>query len=551
MYTVGVDFGSDSVRTIVVDVANGETCFSSISEYPRWKSGLYQHPEKRIFRQHPLDYLESMEACVAEALQGLDAEQRKSIVGIGIDTTGSTPVPVNKQGVPLSLTREFAENENAMFYLWKDHSAVKEAEELNTLFSENGVADYCRYQGKYSAEWFWAKILHCIRTDERVKESAYTWVEHCDWIVGELCGNTDPAQMYHSSCAAGHKALWSSHWNGLPAKEVLEQADPYLRIVGERFGQAPQPATVAAGRLSDKWAQKLGLSNAVIVSGSAFDAHAGAVGAGICEKTLVSTMGTSAVDMLIDSPEHLKEKSIRDYGGQAENSILPDYIGIETGQAAFGDIFAWFKNVLLWPMHHMPDMEVIEPELLHKAEANLLKNLEAAASKLPEDPFPIALDWFNGRRYPNTDEFQKAAIMGLSLGTNAPVIYRSLIFGALSGIRRIVEGFEQTGMEIDHVIAVGGISKKSAYIMQMMADVLGKEVVTVDSDQTCALGAAIYAAVAGGAYQTASEAIRHMAAKVVCRYLPNEEKRDFYDLQYGRYLELAKYADRQNQKYQG
>ena len=549
MYTVGIDFGSDSVRTIVVDVDNGKTCFSGVCEYRRWKSGLYQHPEKCIFRQHPLDYLEAMEACVKKTLREMSEEQIKEIVGIGVDTTGSTPAPVNRQGVPLALTEEFAENENAMFYLWKDHSAAKEAEEVNTVFSGNEIADYCRYQGKYSAEWFWAKILHGIRTDEQIRKKAYTWVEHCDWIVGELCGNTDPAKMYHSSCAAGHKALWNSHWKGLPAKEVLDQLDPYLGEVRERFGQNPGPATVAAGKLSDKWAKKLGLPDTVIVSGSAFDAHAGAVGAGISEKTLVSTIGTSAVDMLIDHPENLEKKQIHDYCGQAEDSILPDYMGIETGQSAFGDIFAWFKEMLLWPLHHAAGAETEETELFREMEKNLLNNLEKAASELPEEPFPIALDWFNGRRYPDTDDFQKAAVTGLSLGTSAPVLYRSLIFGALCGLRRIVEGFERTGIEIDNVIVVGGISKKSVYIMQMMADVLGKETVIVDSDQTCALGAAIYAAVACGKYRTAAEAISHMAAKVVCCYRPDRGKVDFYDRQYDRYLELAEYVEGRKREY--
>lgn len=549
MYTVGIDFGSDSVRTIVVDVDNGKTCSSGVCEYQRWKSGLYQHPEKYIFRQHPLDYMEAMEACVKKTLQGLSAEQRKEIVGIGIDTTGSTPAPVNRQGIPLALTEEFAGNENAMFYLWKDHSAAKEAEEVNAVFSNNEIADYSKYQGKYSAEWFWAKILHGIRTDEQIREKAYIWVEHCDWIVGELCGNTDPERMYHSSCAAGHKALWNNHWKGLPAKEVLERLDPYLGEVKERYGQNPKPATVAAGKLSDKWAKKLGLSNKVIVSGSAFDAHAGAVGAGISEKTLVSTIGTSAVDMLIDYPENLEKKQIHDYCGQAEDSIFPDYMGIETGQSAFGDIFAWYKEVLLWPIHNAADAETKETEFFKEMEKNLLGNLEKAAAKLPEEPFPIALDWFNGRRYPDTDDFQKAAVTGLSLGTSAPVIYRSLIFGALSGLRRIVEGFERTGIEINNVIVVGGISKKSSYIMQMMADVLKKETVTVDSDQTCALGAAIYAAVACGKYKTAAEAISYMAAKMVCCYRPDQEKVDFYDRQYEKYLELAKYVEGRKQEY--
>lgn len=542
-YVIGVDFGSDSVRAVVVDAISGKVTGNGTAFYPRWKKGLYQHPEQNIFRQHPLDYLESIERCVKDAVACLTAEQVERIVGIGVDTTGSTPVPVNREGVPLALTEEFAECENAMFHLWKDHSATEEAEELNKAFMSGSSTDYSRYQGKYCSEWFWAKILHTVRQDKRIREAAYTWTEHCDWIVGALCGNIRPEEIYHSACAAGHKALWHSAWNGLPDSGVLGSVDPYLALVRERYGNAPRPAAVKAGQLTKEWADRLGLPEHIAVSGSSFDAHAGAVGAGIREKTMVCTLGTSAVDMIVVKADYLNGKDIRSFGGQAEDSILSGFVGIETGQAAFGDIFAWFKKILMWPIEQAKACaEGNEYDAVcRQMEERMLTELQKQAAQLPEDVFPIALDWFNGRRYPDTDDFQKSVIGNLTLGTDAPHIYRALVFGAICGLKRILDGFENADIEIQHIAAVGGISKKSDYIMQMMADVLQKRVAVLDADQTCALGSAIYAAVAGGIYPDVEAASANMAAKCIREFIPDRTKN--YKPHYKEYLRLAKLAD--------
>ncbi|MDO4475655.1 MAG: ribulokinase [Lachnospiraceae bacterium] len=541
-YVIGVDFGSDSVRALVVDPANGNTLGSGVAFYPRWKAGLYQHPEHSVFRQHPLDYLESLEACIKEALEALTPEQKAAIAGIGVDTTGSTPVPVDENGTPLSLKEEFAENENAMFFLWKDHAAAAEAEELNRVLRQNcaGV-DYTKYQGDYSAEWYWAKILYAVRNDQAVREAAYTFEEHCDWMVGVLCGETRPDKIFHSACAAGHKALWHSAWKGLPDEKVLESMDPYLVQVKQRYGQAPEHAQVKAGHLCQEWADKLGLSTEVVISGSSFDAHAGAVGAGVREGTMVCTLGTSAVDMIVARPEVLEGKDIGRYCGQAENSIMPDCVGVETGQAAFGDIFAWFKRLLLWPVKQLEgSMEPAEYEKLYrKMDDTILIELQRQAEQLPEDPFPIALDWFNGRRYPDTDDAQRSAISGLSLGMDAPYLYRSLVFAAVCGLYRLMEQFELKGVEIRDVVAVGGISKKSGYVMQMLSDLSGKEIRILEADQTCALGAAMYAAVASGAQPDMNAASDAMASRTIRSYQPNAEKGAFYRAQYQKYLELA------------
>lgn len=540
-YVIGVDFGSDSVRALVVNTETGENIGQGVAYYPRWKAGLYQHPELSIFRQHPLDYLESLEQCIKGALTDFTEEQKNHIIGIGVDTTGSTPVPVDRNGTPLALLHEFSENENAMFFLWKDHAAAAEADEINNLFRNNSENDYTKYQGDYSAEWYWAKILYAVRHDPSIREAAYTWEEHCDWITGVLCGETRPDKIYHSACAAGHKALWHSEWNGLPAAPVLEKLDPYLVLVRERYGNAPQPSTVKVGTLSKEWAEKLGLSEKIIISGSSFDAHAGAVGAGIAEKTFVCTMGTSCVDMFVEKEENLKGKNIQMYCGQAENSILSGYVGVETGQAAFGDIFAWFKRLLEWPVAQMSEDEKSESskELLGKIEDQVLVMLQKKAEELPEEPFPIALDWFNGRRYPNTDDFQRSAITGLSLGMDAPYLYRGLVFGAVCGLYRLIESFEKQGIDIEKVIAVGGISKKSPYVMQMLSDLSDREICILDSDQTCAQGAAMYAAVASGIYKDLEMAAGHIAAKCIKVYKPNSRKKEWYRKHYYEYLKLA------------
>ena len=540
-WVLGVDFGTDSVRAVVVNAVTGEIKGEGISYYKRWKAGKYQHPEKRIYCQHPLDYLESLEQCIVRATERLSENEKSKIVGIGIDTTGSTPAPVNELGIPLALMEAFSETEDAMFRLWKDHSAVEEAGELNELFQRSSDVDFCKYQGEYSSEWFWAKILHTVRKNPLIKKYAYTWVEHCDWIVGVLCGNTIPEKMYHSACAAGHKALFHSEWEGLPPETLLAKADPYLAQVRKCFGKKPEAAMVKAGMLTEEWAKRLKLSEGIIVSGSSFDAHAGAVGAGIDEQVLVCTLGTSAVDMFVVKPEYIRGKDVRSFGGQAENSILPGYIGIETGQAAFGDIFAWYKNLLMWPMRKCD--EILKDEeystFLNGMEEKMLFLLEKDAEKIDEGVLPVALDWFNGRRYPCTDDRQKSTISGLTLGVNAVSFYKSLVFGAVCGLKRICEGYEKAGIVIKQVKATGGISVRSKFTMQMMADILEKEISVVNVEQTCALGAAIYAAVASGCYEKPEEAVKNMSAVTKWIYKPNADKIECYRKHYEEYLKLA------------
>jgi len=543
-YVIGVDFGTDSARALVIDARTGTVSGEAQQIYKRWSEGKYQDPDKNMYRQHPLDYIEALEAAVCKALDAAGDDVRKHVVGISVDTTGSTPCPVNREGIPLALLDEFSENVNAMFHLWKDHTAVAEAVEINNAFSDYNGTDYTRYQGTYSSEWYWAKILHTSRVDVGVREAAYSWVEHCDWLAGMLAGRLAPDEMYRCSCAAGHKALWHSAWMGLPSVSCLSSIDPYLGKVAETFGTNVHPSDYPVGRITREWAKRLGVPEETVIGGSSLDAHAGAVGAGIRENILVTNVGTSTVDMMIEHACTLEGKNLKYACGMAENSIIPGYVGIEAGQAAFGDIFAWFRKLLAWPVKNMG---LVDEKTAQEIEDSLIAALSNEAQLLDVGSALSALDWFNGRRYPCTNEQVRAAIAGLTLGTSAPQIFQALANAAVFGLKRIVEAFRKEGLRIDEVTAVGGIAQKSPYVMQMMADVLGCRVNVSATTQACARGAAIYAAVSCGLYKTIEEAQNHLCEGYTRSYEPDPEKRDAYNKLYAKYCSLGDFVE-QTQK---
>ena len=270
----GIDFGSDSVRVLLCEAYSGKQLASGSSNYTRWSEGKFCDPEKNKYRQHALDYLEGLVAAFEEAKSEILHLSNVEIVGIAIDTTGSTPAPVNEDGIPLCLLPEFTNNPNAMFHLWKDHTAVHEAKLINEIFS-GGSVDYTKYQGVYSSEWFWAKILHTTQVDPTIHAAAYMWIEHCDWIAGVLADNIHPDTIKKSACAAGHKALWNSEFNGLPARNVLQEIDPYLGLIYDRYRSNVVPAGTPMGTISEHWATELGVSQKAIIGMGSLDAHAG------------------------------------------------------------------------------------------------------------------------------------------------------------------------------------------------------------------------------------------------------------------------------------
>ncbi|WP_192348964.1 ribulokinase [Algoriphagus sp. Y33] len=550
-YVIGLDYGTDSVRAVLVNTEDGTTLESSVFLFPRWAQGLYCDPAKSQFRQHPLDHLEGLEKTITEVVRK-SGVTKHLIKGICVDTTGSSPMAVDEKGVSLAMTSGFEDNPNAMMLLWKDHSSIKEANEITELARSWGGEDFTKYSGGiYSSEWFWSKILSVHRKDTEVAKAAYSWMEHCDYITGILTGQS-PMHVKRSRCAAGHKALWHGDWDGLPPVEFLSSLDHSLADLRENLFTHTYTSNESAGKISGEWAAKLGLSEDTLIAVGTIDAHAGAVGAGIREHALVKVVGTSTCDILVASPQEMDKKLIKGICGQVDGSVLAGLIGLEAGQAGFGDVLAWFKGLLLTPsiqlIRNSKHIDSLEKEkLLAEMEEAMLIHLSEEALKLPEgDSNIVALDWINGRRSPDADESLQGALLGLDMGTTAAHLFRSLVESLCFGSKRIIDRFEEEGLRIDEVIAVGGVANKSELVMQTMADVLGRTIKITASTQTPALGSAIYAAVACGVYASMDSAISAMGPGFSRIYEPDREKKDFYAKKYLDYIRLGQTEEEYN-----
>ena len=548
-YVIGLDYGSDSARAVIVDVRTGETVATSVKYYPRWMQGLYCDPAANRYRQHPLDYVEVLEASVREALSKAPAGTAENVIGIAFDTTGSTPVFTDIAGTPLALLPGFEENPNAMFVLWKDHTAIEEAAEINAKAHANDT-DYTSYEGGiYSSEWFWAKALHVLREDEAVRERAYSIVEHCDWMPALLTGVKQSKDIVRSRCAAGHKAMWHEKWGGLPSEEFLCSVDPLLKGFRERLYNETETAEKPVGKLSPEWAERLGLTTDVVVAGGAFDCHMGAVGAGVKPYSFVRVIGTSTCDVMVVDPAEIGDKLIRGICGQVDGSVTPGLIGLEAGQSAFGDIYAWFRRVLEFPLKNiigasdLLDAETKE-KLINDACDRIIPALTVEAEKIPAgESALIATDWMNGRRTPDADQLLQGAISGITLGTTAPMIFRALVEATAFGSRAIVERFRSEGVRIDEVIGIGGIALKSPFVMQTLSNVLNVPIKVCNTDQACALGAAMFAAVAAGVYANIEAAQAAMTSGFAREYTPDAAQSALYDELYKRYLALGAYCE--------
>jgi L-ribulokinase len=550
-YVIGVDYGSDSVRSILVNALNGEEIASSVFYYPRWKEGLYCNASINQFRQHPLDYIEGLEITIKACLQKAGASVAQNVRGISVDTTGSTPVAVDNAGTPLALLPGFEQNPNAMFVLWKDHTSVEEALQINEhalKFDTN----YLQYVGGiYSSEWFWAKLLHVLREDKLVAKHIASWVEHCDWIPFVLTGGTDVTKMKRSVCSAGHKALWAKEFGGFPPNDFFKSLDPLLDGFTDKLFTETQTSDVAAGIISKEWAQKLGLPDNVVIGVGAFDAHMGAVGGQIEPYHLSKVMGTSTCDMLVAPVADIDNRCIKGICGQVNGSIIPGMIGLEAGQSAFGDIYAWFKNVLEWPIKNIlihtniVDSNVVE-KLQQEISDKLIAELSAqAAALVPDDNAELAVDWMNGRRTPDANQLLEGAITNLSIGSNAPQIFYALVEATCFGAKAIVDRFIEEGIPVKGLIGLGGVAKKSPFIMQMMADVMNMPIRIHKSEQTCALGAAMFAATASGIYSKVEDAMEVMGSGFDTAYNPNKKKVSFYKKRYKKYKKLGGFVEKQ------
>jgi len=551
-YVIGLDYGTDSVRTVVVDAGNGEIVGTSVFEYPRWKKGLYCNPAINQFRQHPLDYIEGMEVSVREALRGLSRDVIDNIEGITVDTTGSTPVAVDRQGVPLSLKKEFENDPDAMFILWKDHTAVDEAAEINRLAKTWGGEDFTKYEGGvYSSEWFWAKIVHTLRKNEKVRKNAWSWVEHCDWIPALLTGDTDPLRIKRSRCAAGHKAMWHPDFNGLPPEEFLIKLDPLLAGLRERLYTETYTCDVAVGTLTNEWAARLGLSTKIKVGVGAFDAHLGAVGGEIKPYILVKVMGTSTCDMLIAPVEEAGNKLVKGICGQVDGSIVPGMLGLEAGQSAFGDVYAWLSHLLMWPVEEiiskLPSINGKTKELImNETSGRIIEELSRQAENINDGKTVlVALDWLNGRRTPFANQELKGAITGLTLGSDAPRIFKALVEATAFGAKMINDRFIEEGVPIKSVIAIGGVAKKNPYVMQVVADVLNVPIKVARSEQTVALGSAMAAAVVAGIHPDIPAAQKSMGGGFEKEYAPNPARAKKYEALYKKYKILGAFMEKE------
>jgi L-ribulokinase len=554
-YVIGVDFGTDSVRSMLIDAATGAEVASHVVWYSRWGEGKYCDPSKNKFRQHPLDYMEGLETSITSALEGAPEGAADAVIGIGVDTTGSTPAPVDREGTVLALRNEFKDNPNAMFVLWKDHTAVQEAEEINSAARSWGGTDFTRYEGGiYSSEWFWAKLLHVLREDEKVREAAFSWVEHADWIPAILTGNTAPLTMMRNRCAAGHKAMWHEEWGGLPAEEFLVKVDPLLKGLRGQLFSDTFTSDQKAGGLTKEWAGRLGLREGTAVAVGAFDAHMGAVGSEVREKSFIMILGTSACDMAIASPEIIGDKLVDGICGQVDGSIVPGMVGLEAGQSSFGDVYAWFRDVLLWPVRNiLPGLKTADSETLssigQEISERVIDRLSEEAVGIPvEESAAVALDWLNGRRTPYADQLLKGAIVGINLGTDAVRLYRALVEATAFGAKAIVERFHEEGVDIEEVVASGGIPKKSPFVMQVMSDVLNVPVKVSSADQSGALGAAMFATVAAGLYVDVGEAQEKMGGGFLKTYTPDRKKAVVYEKLYKRYKAVGSALEDQLRK---
>lgn len=489
-YALGIDYGTNSCRSLLIDLADGAEIGSAVFNYPSGEMGvLLDSKDPHVARQNPQDYLDGLVAVTRSALEQAGAKvpgfTPAQVAGIGIDTTGSTPIPVNRQGTPLGLLPEFKDNLNAMVWLWKDHTAHAEAAEITALAHETRPHIIAKCGGIYSSEWFWSKILRLRRCDPQVFEAAFSFVEHCDWLPAVLAGETDPLTLKRGVCAAGHKAMFSTEWGGLPDKEFLARLDPALGDLRDRLYTEAHTSDTRAGGLCAEWAAKLGLPEGTAIAVGAFDAHMGAVGAGAKEGTLVKILGTSTCDLMI-TPSDQPLADIPGVCGIVNGSVLPGFFGIEAGQSAVGDLFLWLVN------HLVPESYGATAGEKFAAMEKALSSQKPGASGL------LALDWNNGNRTVLVDARLTGLLLGQTLHTGAHEIYRAYIeataFGALTIIRRV----EEHGVKIDEIINTGGLSIKNAALMQIYADVIGKPMKVSQSEQTCALGAAIFGAAAAG-----------------------------------------------------
>lgn len=524
MFTLGIDYGTNSVRALVVRCTDGKELGSCVVNYPSGDQGvLLDRRDHNLARQHPGDYLVGLEKSVRGALaqarkqRGFDAAK---VIGLGVDSTGSSPIPVDARNVPLALSARWKKNLNAQCWLWKDHTSWREATKITELAAQHRPQFIAKCGNTYSSEWFWSKIWHCLNTDRKAFEAAYSWVELADWVPSVLAGVTDPRAIKRGVCMAGHKALYAADWGGLPDKDFLALLDPALADLRDRLYTEAHDATVAAGRLCAEWAGKLGLPAGIPIAIGEMDVHYGAIGCGVAEGTLVKVIGTSTCDCGVVSAEK-QVPDIPGICGIVKGAILPGYYGLEAGQSAVGDIFKWWVEVVCGGDARVHERFTKEAARLRPGQSGLL-----------------ALDWNNGNRTILVDQRLTGLLLGQTLHSTPAEVYRALIEGTAFGARAIIERFKEYGVRIDRIVCAGGIAEKNPMLMQIYADVTGCTMLVAGSSQACALGSAVGAAVIAGAHPDFATAQRKMTSLKKVAYKPKAAAQKTYDQVYALYRKL-------------
>jgi len=524
-YTIGLDYGTNSVRALIVNVANGAEIASAVWDYAHGTHGVILSRDPNLARQHPSDYVTGAEITIKNALASAKRNVRgfkpEQVIGIGVDTTGSTPLPVDAEGQPLAFQKQFANNPAAMAWLWKDHTGVAEAAEITALAKKIRPQFLAKCGGTYSSEWFWSKILHCLKTAPDVFKAAHSWIELADYVPATLTGTEHPKKFIAGVCAAGHKAMWNVKWGGYPDQAFLAKLNPRLGALRQHLTPRVESVNKAVGGLTPAWAKRTGLNAGIPVAAGAFDAHLGAIGSGVAPGALVKIIGTSTCDIAVSS----NTKPLADVPGLCgivDGSVLPGYFGLEAGQSAVGDIFNWFVNYL-------------QPG----GKAGTHEALTAEAAKLnPGESGLLALDWNNGNRTVLVDQRLTGLLVGQTLYTTPAEIYRALIEATAFGALTIINRFEEYGVKIDQVINCGGIAEKNPVVMQIYADVTGRPMKVSRSAQTCALGSAVAAVVVAGAHKTFGAAQKAMTGLKPRVFKPDPKAHAVYRELYLLYKEL-------------
>ena len=523
-FSLGIDYGSNSVRALVVRCEDGKEFGSAVVNYPSGKQGILLDPkDHNLARQHPGDYLSGLEESVRGALAAaakVKGFRAADVVAIGVDTTGSSPIPVDEKNRALGMLPKWLKNLNAQCWLWKDHTSWKEAARITELGKKHRPEYLAKCGNTYSSEWFWSKIWHCLNVDPAVFHAAYSWVELSDWIPATLAGVADPTAIKRGVCAAGHKAMYCAEWGGLPDKNFLRLLNPKLAALRDRLYETAHDALTPAGALCPEWAAKLGLPEGIPIAIGEMDVHYGAIGSGVAEGTLVKVIGTSTCDCAV-VPASKKVADIPGICGIVKGAILPGFYGVEAGQSAVGDIFKWWI------------------ETVCGGDSALYGKLEkAAAGLVPGQSGLLALDWNNGNRTILVDPMLSGLLVGTTLHSTQAEIYRALIEATAFGARAIFERIEEYGVPVRRVVCAGGIAEKSPLLMQIYADVTGRTMLVAGSSQACALGAAVAGAVVAGQHPDFATAQKKMTSLKDIQYKPNPSARKTYNKLYALYRQL-------------